>query len=256
MAGRRPVTKARIEEKAQTKAWQAAIAARRHAVIMDEAYSSQTGETARELKGILGASTRHSGESRNPEIGGNPETESWDPAYAGATNAEDEPDWEDRLNQIMASRGQQKNLSFFAFTATPKGKTLELFGREGASGKPEAFHTYSMRQAIEEDFILDVLRNYTTYSTWFKFVKTVEAAPAILKKNGAKALAKFKELHPPMDRDNTVVKIGNEVELHYCPLRLGVRKLIEDVMLQRTAFPILAREIFEAIQQTRSGSME
>ncbi|UBU62005.1 DEAD/DEAH box helicase family protein [Acidithiobacillus ferrooxidans] len=169
-AGAENQDKASDEEKAQAGAWQEAIAARRYAVIVDEAHSSQTGETARELKSILGANAQNG-------------------------NGEDEADWEDRLNQIMASRGQQQNLSFFAFTATPKGKTLELFGREGVSGKPEAFHTYSMRQAIEEGFILDVLRNYTTYSTWFKFVKTVEDDPAIPKKKGAKALAKFKELH-------------------------------------------------------------
>jgi type I restriction enzyme R subunit len=173
-AGAESQDKASDEEKAQAKAWQATIAARRYAVIVDEAHSSQTGETARELKSILGAMPNNS--------------------IAG--NGEEEADWEDRLNQIMASRGQQKNLSFFAFTATPKGKTLELFGRKGASGKPEALHTYSMRQAIEEGFILDVLCNYTTYSTWFKLVKTVEEDPAILKKKGAKALAKFKELHP------------------------------------------------------------
>ena len=181
-AGAENQDKASDEEKAQAKAWQAAIAARRYAVIVDEAHSSQTGETARELKSILGA---------------------------GAQNGagEDEADWEDRLNQIMASRGQQQNLSFFAFTATPKGKTLELFGRPGASGQPEAFHTYSMRQAIEEGFILDVLRNYTTYSTWFKFVKTVEDDPAIPKKKGAKALAKFKELHPHNIEQKTEVMV-------------------------------------------------
>ena len=83
---------------------------------------------------------------------------------AAARTARAKPDWEDRLNQVMQSRGRQPNLSFFAFTATPKGKTLELFGRPGASGMPEAFHIYTMRQAIEEGFILDVLKNYTTYS--------------------------------------------------------------------------------------------
>ncbi len=180
-AGAENQDKASEEEKAQASAWRAEIAARRYAVIVDEAHSSQTGETARELKSILGAS--------------------------GAGTDEGEADWEDRLNQIMASRGQQKNLSFFAFTATPKGKTLELFGRQGASGKPEAFHSYSMRQAIEEGFILDVLRNYTTYSTWFKFVKTVEDDPAIPKKKGAKALAKFKELHPHNIEQKTEVMI-------------------------------------------------
>ncbi len=106
--------------------------------IVDEAHSSQTGETARELKAILGAKVQ-------------------------PPNGEDEPDGEDILNQVMQSRGRQPNLSFFAFTATPKGKTLELFGRAGTTGKPEAFHLYSMRQAIEEGFILDVLKNYTSY---------------------------------------------------------------------------------------------
>lgn len=179
--------KASSEERAQAKTWQDAIAARRYAVIVDEAHSSQTGETARELKGILGT---------NSQIG-----------ISAIRDGDDEADWEDRLNQIMASRGQQANLSFFAFTATPKGKTLELFGRSGTSDKPEAFHTYSMRQAIEEGFILDVLGNYTTYSTWFKLVKTVEDDPSILKKKGAKALAKFKELHPHNIEQKTEVMI-------------------------------------------------
>lgn len=189
-AGAENQDKASDEEKAQANVWQAAIAARRYAVIVDEAHSSQTGETARELKGILGAGAAPSPQPSPVEGEG-----------------ENEADWEDRLNQIMASRGQQKNLSFFAFTATPKGKTLELFGREGSSGKPEAFHTYSMRQAIEEGFILDVLRNYTTYSTWFKFVKMVEDDPAIPKKKGAKALAKFKELHPHNIEQKTEVMV-------------------------------------------------
>lgn len=161
------------DEAAITKAkeWQDAIAARKYAVIVDEAHSSQTGETARELKRILGAGTDQGTE-------------------------ESELDWEDGLNKVMESRGRQKNLSFFAFTATPKGKTLELFGRKGASGKPEAFHTYSMKQAIEEEFILDVLQRYTTYKTYFKLVKSVEDDPAMPKKKAKKKLAKFMALHP------------------------------------------------------------
>lgn len=199
-AGAENQDKATDEEKAQAKAWQQAIADRRYAVIVDEAHSSQTGETARELKSILGAGAQ-----------------AGDAGGAGG----DDADWEDRLNQIMASRGRQTNLSFFAFTATPKGKTLELFGREGPSGKPEAFHTYSMRQAIEEGFILDVLRNYTTYSTWFKFVKTVEDDPALPKKKGAKALAKFKELHPHNIEQKTEVMVEHFRE-HVRP-QLGER---------------------------------
>ena len=70
----------------------------------------------------------------------------------------------------MQSRGKQPNLSFFAFTATPKAKTLELFGVLGPDGKYHPFHTYSMRQAIEEGFILDPLRNYVTYDTYWKLV--------------------------------------------------------------------------------------
>lgn len=157
--------------KAQARAWEAEICKRRYAVIVDEAHSSQTGETARELKAILGANT-------------------------GGNGNDEEADWEDRLNEVMASRGRQQNLSFFAYTATPKGKTLELFGRTGASGKPEPFHIYSMRQAIEERFILDVLQNYTTYKTYFKLVKAVEDDPDLPKKKAARALAKFLVMHP------------------------------------------------------------
>jgi type I restriction enzyme, R subunit len=169
-AGAETQEKATEEEKKQAKAWEAEIAKRRYAVIVDEAHSSQTGETARELKGILGQGADHSEEG--------------------------EADWEDRLNEMMASRGRQPNLSFFAFTATPKGKTLELFGRIGASGKPEAFHLYSMRQAIEEAFILDVLTNYTTYATYYKLLKAAEDDPDLPKKKAARALAKFMSLHP------------------------------------------------------------
>lgn len=159
------------EERTQARAWEAEIAKRRYAVIVDEAHSSQTGETARELKVILGAN-------------------------AGGENLDVEPDWEDRLNQVMQSRGQQPNLSFFAYTATPKGKTLELFGRPGAGGTPEAFHLYSMRQAIDERFILDVVKNYTTYKTYFKLVKAVEDDPNLPKKKAARALSKFLVIHP------------------------------------------------------------
>ena len=170
VAGAETQEKATAEEKAKAKAWENEIAKRKYAVIVDEAHSSQTGETARELKAILGA-----GATEDPE---------------------GEADWEDRLNQVMASRGRQPNLSFFAFTATPKGKTLELFGRRGANGTPEAFHLYSMRQAIEEGFILDVLENYTTYATYYRLLKAAEDDPKLPKKKAARALAKFMSLHP------------------------------------------------------------
>ena len=158
------------DEQAQASEWRKAIAARRYAVIVDEAHSSQTGESAREMKEVLG--------SRAQEAAGDAE------------------DWEDGLNAIVESRGAQPNLSFFAFTATPKGKTIELFGRPGPSGAPEPFHVYSMRQAIEEGFILDVLQHYIDYNTYFRIVKQADDDPELPKRRTSVALAKFLSLHP------------------------------------------------------------
>ena len=182
VAGAQNADEASEAERQIAKEWEAQIAARRYAVIVDEAHSSQTGETARELKAILGAGTQ-------------------------TVDEEEDADWEDGLNRVMESRGRQPNLSFFAFTATPKGKTLELFGRIGASGKPEAFHTYSMRQAIEEGFILDVLQNYTTYDTYYKLVKEAEDDPELPKKKATRVLAKFASLHPHNIEQKTEVMV-------------------------------------------------
>jgi len=88
----------------------------------------------------------------------------------------------------MTRRGRQPNISFFAFTATPKYKTLEVFGTPGAGGKPNPFHLYSMRQAIEEGFILDGLKNYTTY---YRLIKSIEDDPQVNKRKAARALARF-----------------------------------------------------------------
>ena len=192
-AGAENAEQASEEERRQAQAWEAEIAKRRYAVIVDEAHSSQTGETARELKEILG-------QAAAPETG------------------EEEADWEDRLNQVMQSRGRQPNLSFFAFTATPKGKTLELFGRMGKKGVPEAFHLYSMRQAIEEGFILDVVTHYTTYKNFYRLAKAIEDDPALPKKKAAKALAKFMSLHP--------VNIEQKTEIMVEHFRLTVRGLL------------------------------
>ena len=81
---------------------------------------------------------------------------------------DDATDAETFLAEAVAARGRQPNLSFFAFTATPKGRTLELFGELGVDGKHHPFHLYPMRQAIEEGFIEDVLANYLTYNQYFK----------------------------------------------------------------------------------------
>jgi len=182
-AGAESQEKATAAEKQQAREWVEQIEKRRYAVIVDEAHSSQSGEAARELKEILGAPVAKGEDEESP------------------------PDWEDRLNEVMASRGRQKNVSFFAFTATPKGKTLELFGRKDAGGKEKAFHTYSMRQAIEEGFILDVLRNYTSYSTYYRLVKAAEDDPNLPKRRAATALAKFMSLHPHNIEQKTEVMV-------------------------------------------------
>lgn len=88
------------------------------------------------------------------------------------------------------------NLSYFAFTATPKHKTLELFGSKGADGNPAPFHLYSMRQAIEEGFILDVLKNYTTYKTYYRLAKAVADDPEVDRTRATQAVARFVSLHP------------------------------------------------------------
>ena len=93
-------------------------------------------------------------------------------------------------------RGPQPNMSFFGFTATPKFKTLELFGHKGPDGRPAPFHLYSMRQAIEEDFILDVLEGYITYKRFFKLAKAIADDPDLDKRKASAALTRFVNLHP------------------------------------------------------------
>jgi type I restriction enzyme R subunit len=161
---------------------------RKYAVIIDEAHSSQTGESAADLKGILAAEGI---KKQAKEM------------------AEDEglPDYEEEILRTMAKRGKQPNISFFAFTATPKYKTLEVFGHPGVDGKPIPFHLYSMRQAIEEGFILDVLKNYTTYKTYYRLIKSIEDDPDVDKKKAAKALARFMSLHPHNIAQKTEVMV-------------------------------------------------
>ena len=124
------------------------------AVIVDEAHSSQSGESVKSLKATLTAS---------------------DLDQAAAEEEDDDPPtWEDKIVESIQARQRQPNISTFAFTATPKNKTLELFGKQRADGKFEAFSLYSMRQAIEEGFILDVLENYTTYNSYWRLLKKVD----------------------------------------------------------------------------------
>jgi len=161
---------------------------RKYAVIVDEAHSSQSGEAATELKGVL-AGERIKEEARQK------------------AEAEGLPDYEEEILRTMARRGRQPNITFFAFTATPKYKTLEVFGRPGADGKPAPFHLYSMRQAIEEGFILDVLAHYTTYKAYYGLIKSIEDDPKVQRKKAARALARFMSLHPHNIAQKTEVMV-------------------------------------------------
>ncbi len=155
---------------------------KRFAILVDEAHGSQTGEMARHLKEVLGASSIAA--KLEEELAGDGE------------EADAEADVDQAVLRAALSRGRQSNLSYFAFTATPKFKTLELFGHKGPDGRPAPFHLYSMRQAIEEGFILDVLRGYTTYKRYYKLVKRLEEDPELDKGKAAAALARFVSLHP------------------------------------------------------------
>ena len=149
------------------------------AIIVDEAHSSQTGSSAIKLKTALA------------------DTEAALREYAELEGlAEDEIDKHDKLVQEMIAHGKHKNLSFFAFTATPKGQTLEMFGTEYEDGSFHPFHIYSMKQAIQEGFILDVLQNYMTYHTCFKIAKTIPDNPDVPASRAAKVIRRFETLHP------------------------------------------------------------
>lgn len=130
------------------------------AIIIDEAHSSQSGKTAGKMNETLSS---------------------------------EEIDTEDKIIQVMEARKLPKNISYFAFTATPKNKTLELFGKKNSEGKREPYHLYSMKQAIQEEFILDVLKNYTTYNSFYKLLQTAKDNPVFDTKLAKKKLKSFVE---------------------------------------------------------------
>ena len=155
---------------------------RRCAVVVDEAHSSQGGEAATELKALLGGEALRAEARRRA-------------AEEGRGDLEE-------LFVAMAKRGRQANLSFFAFTATPKHRTLKVFGR---GGRPA--HRYTMRQAIEEGFILDVLQHYTSYAAYYRLLKACADDPHVERKKAARALARFLRLHPHNVAQKTEVMV-------------------------------------------------
>lgn len=153
---------------------------KRFAIIVDEAHSSQTGTSALKLKSAL--ADKRDALEEYAEI----EAEAEDAAA----------DWEDQLADELASHGRHKNLTFVAFTATPKEQTLEIFGDEWPDGSFHPFHVYSMRQAIEEGFIMDPLANYVSYSEAVELARTVPDNPDVPSSPTLKLLRKYKELYP------------------------------------------------------------
>jgi type I restriction enzyme R subunit len=149
---------------------------KRFAVIVDEAHGSQSGKGAQAMSDAL---------SRDGTAGNN--------------------DVEAIIAEHQAARGPQPHISYFAFTATPRNVTMERFGRMGDDGKPHPFHVYSMRQAIEEGFILDVLRNYMTYKAYYQLEKTIEDDPELNGRRAQRRVARFASLHP--------AAIGQKVEV-------------------------------------------
>ncbi|PVA05265.1 type I restriction endonuclease subunit R [Thalassorhabdomicrobium marinisediminis] len=142
---------------------------KRFAIIIDEAHSSQSGKHADSMARVL--------------------------ADGGISEEEREYDaTEQALLELQRLRGPQANLSYLAFTATPKNVTMERFGRPGENG-PEPFHLYSMRQAVEENFILDVLRNYQTYKSYAKLEKAIDEDPELLERKSSRKVARFIDFH-------------------------------------------------------------
>ena len=168
---------------------------KRFAVIADEAHSSQSGESTKSLKAVLDAESLEKAEQEE----------------AGAVTPEEEID--DRVHEEIRQRGPLPNLSTFAFTATPKPKTLELFGEKQPDGRFKPFHLYSMRQAIEEGFILDVLESYTTYTTYWRLKKKIEADPQYDKSKAEHLLKSFVELHAHAIREKIAICVEHFAEL-------------------------------------------
>lgn len=162
---------------------------RTFAVIVDEAHSSQSGKSAQAMTDAL---TRE---------------------------ADSSDDIEDIIAAYQKARGPQANISFFAFTATPRNVTLERFGTKGADGLPHPFHLYSMRQAIEEGFILDVLQNYMTYKAYYELEKAIEDDPQLSGRRGQRRVARYANLHP--------TAIGQKVEIIVEHFRRHVAKVLD-----------------------------
>lgn len=163
-----------------------ALRSQSFAIVIDEAHSSQTGETHKALKQILGAGSGSAADLTETEFEDGSVEDTYDEQDVIAA----------AIERSATARSRQSHLSYFAFTATPKARTLELFGTQHPDGYFRPFHLYAMRQAIEEGFILDVLANYTTYKTYWNLAKHVSEDPEVPEREAAVAIARYVSLHP------------------------------------------------------------
>ncbi len=169
----------------------------RFAIIIDEAHSSQGGKSSAAMNRVL---------------------------EGGTLSSEEEESVEDKINQIMEDRKMVTNASYFAFTATPKNKTLEIFGEpnpqpDGAV-KHHPFHSYTMKQAIQEGFILDVLKSYTPVESYYRLSKTVEDDPLFDAKKAQKKLRRYVESHEHAIREKAEIMVD-----HFHAQVIGHRKI-------------------------------
>jgi len=168
---------------------------KKFAIIIDEAHSSQGGRTSAAMSTVLS------------DVGEEDESETI----------------EDKINRIMEAQKMLPNASYFAFTATPKNKTLEIFGQpynEGGLVKHRPFHSYTMKQAIQEGFILDVLQSYTPISSYYKLVKTIAGDPEFDVKKAQKKLRRYVESH------EQAIKVKAEIMVdHFLQNVVGLKKI-------------------------------
>lgn len=162
---------------------------RKYATIIDEAHSSQGGDASRKMNETLANISLEDAEK------------------ADAISEAYETDSDDFIRETVRKQGRQPNVSLYAFTATPKPKTIEVFGTRNGNGGAHPFHLYSMRQAIEEGFILDVLKNYVSYKEYYRFSKQIEEDPELNKRKATKAIGRFAAFHPHILAQKTEVMI-------------------------------------------------
>lgn len=199
---------------------------RKYAVIIDEAHSSQSGTMARKMKQVLSTSSLEEAEALDME---------------GMDKVDEEI-----LKEIESYRNL-KNISFFAFTATPKSKTMEMFGTQDEYGHYYPFHTYTMKQAIGEGFILNVLKNYLSYETYFKLVKKIQDDPEYDEKKAKKLLRNFVEKHPVAISRKTEIMLNHFMSSTVHKLRGKAKGMVVTrsrlhVVLYKKAFDKLIKE--------------